>query len=73
MLAQFLTNQNNNDTGSNHNEKEYNNDKRSKTEKSKVSSSVNIEVIKGIQAHIASLAQRDDLKKVGMTRPYPLE
>ena len=31
------------------------------------------EVLKGIQAQIASLAQRDELKKAGMTRPYPLE
>ena len=26
-----------------------------------------------IQAQIASLAQRDELKKAGMTHPYPLE
>ena len=31
---------------------------------------INAEVIKGIQT---SLAQRDKLKKVGMTRPYPME
>jgi len=73
MLAQFLTNQNNNDTWSNHNEEEYNDDERPKTEKSKESSSIDAEVIKGIQAHISSLFQRDELKKVGMTRPYPLE
>jgi len=30
-------------------------------------------VLKGIQAQIASLAQRDELKKVGKVRPYPLE
>ena len=34
---------------------------------------MNVEVLKGIQAHIASLAQRDELKKVGAVRPYPLE
>jgi len=68
MLAQFLTNRNTNDTGSNHND-----DERPKTEKSKESSSIDAEVIKGNQAHIASLTQRDELKKVGMTRPYPLE
>jgi len=34
---------------------------------------IDTEVIKGIQAQIASLTQRDELKKVGMTRPYPLE
>ena len=33
MLAQLLTNQNNNDAGSNHNEKEHNDDKQPKTEK----------------------------------------
>jgi len=55
MLAQLLVNQNINDTGSNRNEKEYNNDEHPKTE-SKESSLIDIEVIKGIQAQIASLA-----------------
>ena len=73
MLAQLLTNRNNNDTGSNHNEEEHNDDEQPKTEKSKDSSSVNVEVLKGIQAQIAFLAQRDELKKVGAVRPYPLE
>jgi len=73
MLAQLLTNQNNNDTGSNHNEKEHNDEERPKTKKSKESFSMDAEVIKGIQAHITSLTQRDELKKVGMTRPFPLE
>ena len=72
MLAQLLTNQNNNVTRSNHNE-EHNDDEWPNTEKSKGSSSIDDEVIKGIQAQIAFLAQRDELKKVGMTRPYPLE
>jgi len=31
------------------------------------------EVLKGIQVQIAFLAQRDELKKVGAVRPYPLE
>ena len=31
------------------------------------------EVLKGIQVQIASLAQRDELKKVEAVRPYPLE
>ena len=31
------------------------------------------EVLKGIQAQIASLAQKDELKKVGAVRPYSLE
>jgi len=73
MLAQLLANRNTNDTGSNHNEEEHNDDERPKTEKSKESSSIDAEVIKGIQVQIASLARRDELKKVGMTRPYPLE
>jgi len=62
MLAQLPTNQNNNDTGSNHNEEEHNDDEQPKTEKSKESSSIDVEVLKGIQTHIASLAQRDELK-----------
>jgi len=48
MLAQLLTNRNNNDTGSNHNEKEHNNDAQPK-EKSKESSSIDVEVLKAIQ------------------------
>ena len=73
MLTQLLTNQNNNDAGSNHNEEEHNEDEQPKTEKSKESSSIDAEVLKGIQAQIASLVRRDELKKTGMTRPYPLE
>ena len=71
MLTELLVNWNNNDTGSNHDEEENNNNEPPMIEKS--SSLVDAEVIKGIQAQIASLAQRDELKKVGMTRPYPLE
>ena len=66
MLAQLLTNQNNNDAGSNYNEEEHNDDEQPKTEESKESSSINAEVLKGIQAQIASLAQRDKLKKAGI-------
>ena len=73
MLAQRLANRNNNDTGSNHNEEEHNDDEQPKTEKSKESSSIDTEVLKGIQAQITYLAQRDELKKAGMTCPYPLE
>jgi len=73
MLAQSLINRNTKDTGSNHNEEEHNDDERPKTEKSKESSSIDAKAIKGIQAQIASLTQRDELKKVGMTCPYPLE
>jgi len=57
----------------NHNNEEHNDDEHPKTEKSKESSSIDVEVIKDIQAQIASLAQRNELKKVGMTRPYLLE
>ena len=73
MLAQFLVNWNTNDTDSNHNEDGHNDDEHPNTEKSKENSSIDAKVIKGIQAQIAFLAQRDELKKVGMTRPYPLE
>ena len=58
MLAQLLTNRNNNDTGSNHNEEEHNDDEQHMTEKSKESSLVDAEVLKDIQAQIASLTQR---------------
>ena len=51
MLTQLLTNRNNNDAGSNHNE-EHNDDEQPKTEKSKEGSSINAEVLKGIQAQI---------------------
>ena len=73
MLTQLLTNWNTNDTGNNHNDEEHNDDERLKTEKSKESSSIDVEVIKGIQAQIASLTHRNELKKVGMTYPYSLE
>jgi len=73
MLAQLLTNRNNNDTGSNHNKEKHHNDEQPKIEKSKESSSMNAKVLKGIQVQIASLAKRDELKKVGAVRPYPLE
>ena len=72
-VNKLLTNRNNNDAGSNHNEEEHNDDEQPKSEKSKESSSIDAEVLKGIQAQIASLTQMDELKKAGMTRPYPLE
>ena len=73
MLTQLLTNRNNNNTGSNHNEEEHNDEEQPKTKKSKESYSMNAEVLKDIQAQIAFLTQRDELKKVGAVRPYPLE
>ena len=55
MLVQFLNNQNNNDTiGSNHVEKNPNNEPP-KTKKSKGSSTIDADVIKGIQAQNAFL------------------
>jgi len=48
MLTELLTNQNINDTGSNHNVEEYNDNERPKTEKSKESFSIDAEVIKDI-------------------------
>ena len=49
MLAQLLTNRNNNDTGSNHDEEELHSHEQLKTEKSKERSSMDAEVLKGIQ------------------------
>ena len=64
---QLLNNQNNDDTtGSNYDEEEHANTEPPKTEKSKQNSIIDVDVIKGIQAQIASLAQRDELKKVRM-------
>jgi len=73
MFAQLLTNRNNIDAGSNHIEEEHHEDDQPQNEKSRESCSIDAEVLKGIQAQIASLSQRDKFKKVGMTRPYPLE
>ena len=73
MLAQLLNNRNNNDTGSNYDEDEHLSNEQPRTEKSKEGSYLDAEVLKGIQAQIASLTQRDELKKVGAVRPYPLE
>jgi len=74
ILAQLLINRNNDNTiGSNHENEENNNNEPPKTNHSKEGSSIDAEVIKGIQAQIASPAQRDELKKVGAVRPYPME
>ena len=56
ILAQLLTNRNNNDSGSNYNEEEHNDNEQPKIEKSKESSSIDAKVLKGIQAQITSLA-----------------
>ena len=76
MLAQLLTNQNNETTSGNHNREEKNLSKdTSEGEHSNETSSIDAEVIKGIEAQIASLTQRDELKKVAMTNSvsYPLK
>ena len=62
-----------NDARSNHDEEEHFSNDQPKAEKSKEGSSLDAEVLKGLQAQIASLAQRDELKKVGAVCPYPLE
>jgi len=73
MLNQLLTSQHNNDTSSKHEEEEHNNNTEPpKTERSKKGSSLDADVLKGIQAQVASLIHRDELKKVRMTH-YPLE
>jgi len=66
MLSQLMKNRNNEDDFDNRDRKEENR-KDEVEEHSKESSSINVEVIKGIQA------QRDKLKKARMTHPYPLE
>jgi len=53
--------------------REHHDDEQPKTEKSKESSFMDAEALKGIQAQITSLIQWDELKKVGAVRPYPLE
>ena len=74
MLMQLLNNRSNDETtDSNHDEEENADTEPPKTEKLKGSSTIDADVIEGIQAQIASLTQRDELKKIGMTRPYPLE
>ena len=58
---------------SNHDEDENNNNEPPKTDHSKEGSSIDAKVIKGIQVQIASMAQKDELKKVRAVRPYLLE
>ena len=72
ILVQLLTNRKNDNTSSNHKNEESNNNEPPKTDHSKEGSSIDAQVIKGIKAQITSLAQRDELKKVGAVRPYPL-
>jgi len=60
MLALLLSNRDDNDARSNHDEEEHFSNEQPKTEKSKEGSSLDAEVLKGLQAQIASLAQRDE-------------
>jgi len=80
LLKQLLTNQNTNanhekTSDSNLQEKQNLNEYTHKDEQqhSKETSSIDAEVIKGIQEQISSLAHWVELKKVRMTHPYPLE
>ena len=68
MLSKILTNRNNQETSGKHDREEENLNKETLENKhSKESSSIDAKVIKDIQAQIASLTQRDELKKVGMS------
>ena len=72
-MAQFLNNQSHdNTTGSNYDEEENLNNENSKTEKTKGSSSIDAEIIKSIQAQIASLPQTDEPKKSRDDMPLPV-
>jgi len=73
MLAQLINNWSNDEIVGNNHDEENTNTEPPKTEKSKGSSAIDANVIKGIQTQIISLIQRDELKNVGMTRPYLLE
>ena len=72
MLEQLLTNKNSKaKTADSIHEVEEN--LNEDIPKDKQTSSIDAEVIKGIRTQIVPLAQRDNLKKAGMTRPYPME
>ena len=73
MLTQLMIDQNNEENSDNNEWEEENKTPENKNTKESSLSLINAEVIKGIRAQVASLAQRDELKKVGMTCPYPLE
>jgi len=66
ILVQLLTNwKNDNTTSSNHKNEENNNNEPPNTDHSNEGSSIDAKMIKGIKAQIASLAQRDEVKKRG--------
>ena len=83
LLGQILTRQSNNYRSSNncndddHNhhsdEEENHNDEQPPLPPPSGVSSVDAKIIKSIQAQLASLTQRDELKKVGAIRAYSLE
>jgi len=80
LLEELLINQNMNanhkgTSGSNHQEEKNPNENTpmDKQPYPKETSLIDVEVIKGIQMQIASLAQWNEWKKVGMTHPYPLK
>ena len=79
LLEQLLINQNTSAnhegiSGSNHQKEKNPNEDAPNDEQlhPKETSSIDVEVIKGIEAQIASLAQWNELKKEGMTRTYAL-
>jgi len=69
MLIQLMTDRNYEENFDNKEWEEENRTPENKNAKESSSSSIDAEVTKRIQTQIASLAQRDELKKVGMTRP----
>ena len=68
-----MTDQNNEENFDTNERGEENRTPENKYAKESSSSSIDAEVINDIQAQIASLTQRDELKKIGLTRPHPLE
>jgi len=72
MFSWLMTYQNNKENFDNSEREEENRTPENKNTKESSSSPIDAEVIKGIQAQIASLTQRDELKKVGITCSYPL-
>ena len=67
MLTHLLENYNNNNITDNAEENLVK--ETPKSEQSNEGSLVDADVVKDIQAHITSLSQRDEKKKVGMTHP----
>ena len=68
-----MKDQNNEENFDNNEREEKNKTLNNKNTKESSSFSIDAEIIRGIPAQIASLTQRDELKKMGITHPYPLE